>query len=149
MGGESINRVCQGTIVAFAVLGHTACGPGVDQAERERWREEAERERALLLDPVHGVAEFKRRFREHIDVDHGNLILTDSYRGAYVVPAESPWVISCFPSMTLIFVGGIENSEMGSDNLIELRISRWVLTREDCVAASKIAGQALRAVLGE
>ena len=94
-------------------------------------------------------AEMERRLRGHVSVRDGLLILHGPYRDrrrTYVLPANSPWVISCGFGVTVYFGTAVTGFDGETDNVVSLDLFWGRIPREICDTVGPALGKALRAM---
>jgi hypothetical protein len=94
-------------------------------------------------------AELERRLRGHVSARDGLLVPHGPFRDqrdTYVLPADSPWVISCGFGVTVYFGSAVTGNDGETDNVVTLDLFWGHVPREICDAVGPALGEALRAM---
>ncbi len=94
-------------------------------------------------------AELERQLRQHVSVQNGLLILHGPFRDrrlTYVLPADSPWVISCGFGVTVYLGVAVTGIDGETDNVVRLDLFWGRIPRERCDIIGRALGNALRAL---
>jgi hypothetical protein len=125
-----------------------ACGEGQDESRGRMVDEEA----VLLEDNQRAVPELERRLRERMSVQDGLILVRDpeeKFSSFYVLPANSPWVISCGFGISVVFGTAVSGDGSSVDNDVKIDLSSRTITQSTCAVLAPQLGKRLRDILRE
>jgi hypothetical protein len=108
-----------------------ACGERQDESKNRTVDEEA----VLMEDIQRAVPELDRRLRARVSVQDGLILVRDPEEkdsSTYVLPANSPWVISCGFGLSVVFGTAISGDASSVDNNIKLELTQAFVTQDKC-----------------
>lgn len=139
---------------------------GCDDSKSQKAKQEAaaaqardEAEHKLMIDPSRGIPELKRRLRESLKFQDG-LVLVNSPFGLgtlagtadaldrYILPASTPWSLSCGMGMTVSFgpaISGGDGSPVSNDVQVALTLAR--IDKSQCASFGLAVGKEIQAIL--
>lgn len=142
---RGLASLCFCTVVTLAACNEKG---DLDQSARapgSPWHEE----RDLLSDPSRAAPELDRRLRAFLAVQEGLVTVRDlRAREVYILPVNSPWVISCGFGLTVHLGGAPEGDHEDTASLVEVSLTRLFLIPPSlCDQLAPTVGKALRRIL--
>jgi hypothetical protein len=134
-------------------LSLNSCGespPPASQAKQTR-----DEDAALLKDIGRAGPELERRLLQSLKVEDGLIFVRDpnpvlARVASFVLPASSPWVISCgISGISVTFGSAISGDGSSVSNDVELFLARTIIEPDDCGVLGSRLGKRLKAVLQE
>jgi hypothetical protein len=137
-------------ILLMLLLWLCACGqnePRKNPATKSKMGEDV----ALLQDVTRAGPELERRLMASIRVQDGLLLVNDPVIGhlvSYVMPANSPWVLSCGIGLSVVFGNSVSGERSSVGNDVEVRLTQEIVAQKDCAVLGPRLGRHLMAIQG-
>src|SRR6516225_7542807 len=128
------------------LLSLAACGEGQNESKAPKVDEEA----ALLKDIQRAMPELERRLRERMSVQDGLILVIDpeeTSSSSYVLPTNSPWVISCGFGLSVVFGTAVSGDGSGVDNDVKIHLTQRLVTEDACSVLAPQLGRRVRDML--
>jgi hypothetical protein len=96
-----------------------------------------------------GITELERRLRGHVVVRDGLIILHGPFHDrsyTYVLPANTPWTISCGYGLAVYFGTAVSGIDGETDNVVRLDLFWGLIPRELCAAIAPALGKAVHSI---
>jgi hypothetical protein len=129
------------------LLSLAACGEGQNKSKAPKVDEEA----ALLKDIQRAMPELERRLRERMSVQDGLILVIDpeGLVTSYVLPTNSPWVISCGFGLSVVFGTAVSGDGSSVDNDVKIHLTQSLVTQDACSVLAPQLGRRVRDMLRE
>jgi hypothetical protein len=107
---------------------------------------------ALLADMGRAAPELEQRLMKSVTVQDGLLLVRDPLMGqfeSYVLPANSPWIISCGIGLSVTFGTAVSGDGSSVGNEVEIHLARPMIKQEACAVLAPSLGKRLLAMVRE
>jgi hypothetical protein len=95
------------------------------------------------------ITELERRLLGHVAIRGGLIILHGPFHDrsyTYVLPANTPWTISCGYGLTVYFGTAVTGIDGETDNVVRLDLFWGLIPRELCAAIAPALGKAVHSI---
>jgi hypothetical protein len=106
----------------------------------------------LLKDLGRAGPELERRLLKSVSIQDGLVIVHDPLMAelfTYVLPTNSPWMISCGVGLTVTFGNAVSGDQESTDNEVKLHLATTFLPSDACAVLAPQLGKRLKAMLQE
>ena len=124
-------------------------------SEQSKSKSSPDSDARLLHDIERAGAEFERRMMTGLTVQDGLVWVRDPNSGSvslitYLLPANSPWTISCgFGGIEIILGNSVTGDSSGAGNDVRMLLTATNIGLENCKTLSFRIGKRLKAALDE
>jgi hypothetical protein len=137
------------TAILLMCLWLCACGQG-EQTKATKPDTAQELLAPLSTDPTLAEAELEKRLDASVKVSEGLVIVHDPFLGSLgssILPATSPWVLTCGIGVSVILGSAISGDEGTVGNDVEVMLSSDVLEQNICDVVGPTLGKHLQTML--
>jgi hypothetical protein len=127
-----------------------ACGDSPPSPPQNQETAMMDEDRALLKDIGRAGPEIARRLIKSVSVQDGLVIVRDPLTAGfftYVLPASSPWIVSCGVGLSVIFGSAVSGDGSSVGNEVEVRLVTAPVDQNACAVLAPQLGKRLKAML--
>lgn len=145
--------------LSFCLLLMVAWGDGkAEETKKADAAKAQETEQQLIADPSRAIPELTRRLRQSLKSQDG-LIIVDSPFGMgtllgsadsldyFILPSNTPWVLSCGMGMTVIFGNSISGDTSSIENDVRVALTLAQIDKSGCNTLGLAIGKEILAIL--
>lgn len=114
-------------------------------------------EQKIMKDPLYAIPELKKRLRESLRVEDGlmlinspfgmgNLLGSVPFAGQFVLPASTPWVLSCGMGMSVDFGSSFRGDGSQVSNEVEIALTLASIDKNGCDTLGLAIGKEIEAI---
>jgi hypothetical protein len=140
------NHMIRPTVAFMICLALAACEKD-EQTEKSAAKTIMDADALLLKDIEQAGPELEKRLMAGIRIQDGLIIVQEPPIGFYVLPANSPWMLSCGIGISVVFGSSVNGDSTSVGNEVELHLARSFISQKDCGVIGPRLGKRLKSAL--